>query len=82
MSTAKHLFDIALELKVECQKHEVFLYTCHVSGNRIIATGIDGRSRSNLDAGVLLGHDICQYLPMDKGAFELAGNPLTVWCKE
>ena len=69
MSTVKHPFNIALNLKVECQKHEVFLNTCHILGERMIATDIDGRSCGNLDAGVSLGYDILQYLPMDKGAF-------------
>ena len=32
MSTMKHLFNIALNLKVECQKHEVLLNTCYISG--------------------------------------------------
>ena len=32
ISTVKHLFNIALNLKVECQKHEVFLNTCYISG--------------------------------------------------
>ena len=30
MSTVKHLFDIALKLKVACQVHEVFLHTGHI----------------------------------------------------
>ena len=47
----------------------------------MIATGIDGRSRGNLDVGVSLGYDIRQYLPMDRGAFELSGDSLKVWCK-
>ena len=47
----------------------------------MIATGIDGRSCGNLDARVSLGYDIRQYLPMDKGAFEVSGDSLKVWCK-
>ncbi len=81
MSSAKHMFNIALKLKVACQEHEVFLHTCHISGNRMIATGIDGRSRGNLDAGVSLGYDIRQYLPMDRGVAELAGPCLSSWCR-
>ena len=73
MSTVKHLFKIALDLRIECQKHEVFLYLLHISGDRMIATGIDARSRGNLDAGVSLGHDLCQYIPLNKGAFVQEG---------
>ena len=73
MSSAIHLFDLVLELKVECQKHEVFIHCFHISGNRMIATGVDGRSRGDLDSGVSLGYDIRQFLPLNKGAFEVAG---------
>ena len=81
MSTVKHLSKIVLKLEVEFHKHEVFLNKCHISGDRMIATDIDGRSHGNLDARVSLGCDICQYLPMDRGAFELSGESLKVWCK-
>ena len=47
----------------------------------MIATGIDGRSRGNLDAGVSLGHNICQFIPLNKGAFDLAGPLLKSWCR-
>ena len=47
----------------------------------MIATGIDGRSRGNFDAGVSLGHDLRQYIPLDKGAFDLAGPSLTTWLR-
>ena len=81
MSSAIHLFDLVLELKVECQKHEVFIHCFHISGNRMIATGVDGRSRGNLDSGVSLGYDIRQFLPLNKGAFEVAGPKVEAWCK-
>ena len=80
MSSVKHLFRIAVDLKVACQEHEVFMHMCHISGDRMIATGIDGRSRGNLDAGVSLGHDIRQFLPLDRGAFELAPREMESWC--
>jgi hypothetical protein len=44
MLSVKHLFRIALDLKIACQVHEVFLHTCHISGDRMIAMGIDGGS--------------------------------------
>lgn len=81
MSSVKHLYNLAVELRVECQKHEVFFHLFHISGNRMIATGVDGRSRGDFDAGVSLGHDICQYIPLDRGAFELEGPRLTTWLK-
>jgi len=81
MSSVKHLFNIALNLKVACQDHEVYLHIYHLSGDRMIKTGLDGRSRGDLDAGVSLGHDVRHYLPLDKGAFQLAGRFLEEWCK-
>ena len=81
MSSARHLFNLVLELKVECLKHEVWLHVFHVSGDRMIACGIDGGSRGNEEAGIYIGFDMRTFLPLDKGAFEQAGPPLTEWCK-
>lgn len=80
MSSARHLFDLVVSLKLECRDHEVWLHVCHISGNRMIATGIDGWSRGNQDAGVSLGYDIRQFVPLNLGAFEL--HPaLGDWCE-
>lgn len=81
MSSVKHLFNLAVELRVECQNHEVFFNLFHISGDRMIATGIDGRSRGDFDAGVSLGYDIRQFIPLDRGAFELEGPLLTGWLR-
>ena len=68
-------------LKVACQKHKVCLYIYHISCERMITTGVGGRSRGDLVAGVLIGHDMRQYLHLVRGAFDLAGAPLEKWCK-
>ena len=80
-SSARHLFYLVLALKQEARRHEVFLHCFHISGNRMIASGIDGLSRGNYDAGILLGIDICQFLPMNVLAWDVAGNVLEGWCK-
>jgi len=82
MSTVKHLFNIAVDLKVTAQEHEVWLYMCHISGDRMILTGVDGGSRGNDDAGVLVGRDVREFIPFDKSPFELAGDLLTKWFGE
>ena len=46
----------------------------------MILTGVDGGSRGNADAGVLVGHGIRSFIPLDKSAFDLAGNRLENWC--
>lgn len=42
MSSARHLFCLVLDLKLACRQHEVDLRPFHVSGERMIAYGIDG----------------------------------------
>ena len=81
MLSVKYLFKIALDLKMLCQEHEVNLNIFHLSSDHMITTGLDGRSRGNLNDGVLLGHDIRLYLPLDKGAFQLSKYSLEEWCK-
>ena len=48
----------------------------------MILTGIDGGSRGNDDAGVLVGRDLRESIPFDKSPFELAGDLLTKWFGE
>jgi hypothetical protein len=81
LSLARHLFDLVLTLKQEARKHEVFLHCFHISGNRMIASGVDGLSHGNYDAGILLGINVHQFLPMNISAWEVAGNGLEGWCK-
>ena len=80
MSSARHLFNLVVKLKVACQEHEVWMHLFHISGERMIACGIDGGSRGNEEAGVYLGYDMQTFLPLDKGAFEQGGPALTEWC--
>ena len=47
----------------------------------MIASGMDGWSRGNYDAGISLGHDLHQYLPLSVSAFDYEGNTLEEWCK-
>eukprot|EP00804_Cyclotella_cryptica_P003619 CCRYP_002220-RA/>CCRYP_002220-RA protein AED:0.33 eAED:0.28 QI:0/0/0/1/0.25/0.2/5/0/708 len=51
LSTAKHLFMLVLRLKIECRIHEVYLHVCHISGDRMIETGLDGWSRGDFETG-------------------------------
>jgi len=80
MSTAKHLFSLVLELKKEARNHEVFVKSCHISGDRMIATGMDGLSRGDNDAGVSLGYDIREFVPLHLSAWDVAGHTLEDWC--
>jgi hypothetical protein len=81
MSSARHLFELLVEIKVLCHEHEVFYHCFHISGERMIATGIDGLSRGDHESGIALGYDLRDFLPLDVGAFDYPDNSLSEWCK-
>ena len=81
MSKARHLFYLVLTLKQEARNHEVYVRCFHISGDRMIACGVDGLSRGNYDAGISLGLDICQFMPLHLLALDIAGKTLAGWCK-
>ncbi len=81
MSKARHLFYLVLTLKQEARNHEVYLQCFHISGDRMIACGVDRLSRGNYDAGISLGLDIRQFMPLYLLAWDIAGDTLAGWCK-
>ena len=81
MSKVRHLFYLVLTLKQEARRHKVFLHCFHISGDRMIACGVDGLSQGNYDAGISLGIDIPQFMPLHLLAWDIAGNALADWCK-
>ena len=81
MSSVRHLFDLLVKIKVLCYEHEVFYHCFHISGDRMIATGVDGLSRGDKEAGITLGFDLRDFLPLDTSAFDYPGNELEEWCK-
>jgi hypothetical protein len=82
MSNARHLFYLVLALKKEARKHEVYINCFHISGDRMIASGVDGLSRGNYDAGISLGFDLRQFMPLNISAWEIAGDVLAQWCRD
>jgi len=81
MSHARHLFHLVLTLKQVAREHEVYIHCFHISGDRMIASGVDGLSRGNYDSGISLGFDVRQFLPLNVSAWDIAGNVLADWCK-
>eukprot|EP00956_Cyclotella_meneghiniana_P045803 scaffold385510_cov63-Cyclotella_meneghiniana.AAC.1 len=81
MSSVRHLFDLLVDIKVLCHQHQVFYNCFHISGERMIATGIDGMSRGDKDSGIALGYDLRDFLPLDMGAFDYPDNQLEDWCR-
>ena len=47
----------------------------------MIACGVGGLSRGNYDAGISLGFDIHQFMPLHISAWDIAGNTLADWCE-
>ena len=58
LSTARHLFYLYVEICQLCFAHMEWLHCFHISGNRMIVTGIDGMSRGDRESGVALGFDL------------------------
>ncbi len=81
MSNARHLFDLVLTLKQAAREHEVYIHCFHISGDRMIASGVDVLSRGNYDSGISLRYNVCQLLPLNISAWDVAGNALADWCK-
>ena len=81
MSKAKHLFALVVKLRKAARKFEVFIHVVHVSGERMIASGMDGWSRGDYDAGISLGFDLRLFIPLGVSAFDVKGNQLRDWCK-
>jgi hypothetical protein len=44
MSNAWHLFDLVLTLKQAAREHEVYIHCFHISGDKMIASGVIGLS--------------------------------------
>jgi len=78
-STSQQLYDLMIELRIAVRDHGIFLHVLHVSGRRMIKMGFDGLSRGDFETGVMTGKDVRDFLPLDEGAFEMAGKPLTSW---
>lgn len=81
MSSARDLFNLVVDVRVAAYHHGVFIKCFHISGERMKATGIDGASRGDMDAGIALGYDVRPYLPLDLSAFDYPDNSLESWCK-
>ena len=46
----------------------VRIMVVHVSGKRMILTGIDGVSRGDMNAGVMAGADMLSFVPLNLSA--------------
>jgi hypothetical protein len=81
LSTAVHLFYLVLELKIECRRHEVYLHVCHISGTRMIESGMDGWSRGDFETGISLGYNLRSFIPLARTAIDVAAPTVIPWLR-
>ncbi len=75
-SSSQQLFLLIVRLRnVEMQAGCV-IYLVHVSGLRMIASGIDGVSRGDYNAGVMMGQPLLSFVPLHLSALERAPDLL------
>ena len=69
-SSAKHLVELILRLRKLEMDGEVIIRLVHISGTRMIDSGVDGLSRGDITKGVMRGEDILLFVPLNLGAHE------------
>jgi len=77
-SKSRELHKLVLRLRVLEMKLGVRIWVVHVSGSRMIMTGIDGVSRGDMDAGVMAGADMLSFIPLNLSAMHQSSK-LTNW---
>jgi hypothetical protein len=69
-SESEALFELVLRLNELELDYNLHLHIVHVSGKWMIAEGTDGLSRADHGEGVMLGKDICCYIPLHLNPIE------------
>ena len=69
-SSSKHLFELILRLRILEMKGSLIIHLIHISGKRMIESGVDGLSRGDITKGVMRGEDILTFVPLNLGADE------------
>ena len=75
LSTSKELFYLVLELKILARVHKVFLgMLCHISGNQMIASGMNCWLQGKDNAGFPVGYNLRDFIPLDCLAFHVSND--------
>ena len=69
-STSKLLFALVLRLRKLEMHCRLKLHVIHVSGTRMIDSGIDGLSRGDIGEGIMGGTGILNFIPLSQSALE------------
>jgi len=69
-SSSKHLFELILRLRRLEMEGSLIIHLIHISGKRMIDSGVDGLSRGDITKGVMRGDDILSFVPLNLGVDE------------
>ena len=67
-SDSKALFELVLRLRKIEMEGSVILHIIHISGKRMIKSGIDGLSRGDTNEGIAAGHAMLSYVDLHRSA--------------
>jgi hypothetical protein len=67
---SRELHKLVLRLRVLEMKLGIRIWVVHVSGSRMIMTGIDGVSRGDMNFGVMAGADMLSFVPLNVSALK------------
>jgi hypothetical protein len=79
--SSEKLFNLVLRLRKIEMSGDLFLHLIHVSGTRMIWSGVDGLSRGDHNAGVMAGDDMLSFVPLSQNAAERSSPQLLPWNK-
>ena len=79
-SSSPKLLDLVIRLRRLEMKHALRLHISHVSGKRMIAVGVDGISRGQLNEGVMAGSPMLSYIPLHKTPIQMS-DTLFEWVR-
>ena len=77
-SSSKVLFDLVLDLRYLEMTESFILFVIHISGTRMIQSGIDGLSRGDMDQGLMSGASPLEFVALHQSALERSPN-LEAW---
>jgi hypothetical protein len=69
-STSQHLHELVLRLRKLEMTGNCRIYLIHVSGKRMVWQGTDGLSRDDFNAGVMMGEEMKDFIPIHLSAFD------------
>ena len=69
-SSSNHLFELIVRLRKLEMEGSLIIHLIHISGKRMIKSGVGGLSRGDLTKGVMKGEEILSFVPLKLGVDE------------